>query len=281
MRHARQVGFKLDGQVILMNISFETGDVRFSVGHEEADPELWVTAKADDLLKTDPERPRVPVQVTRPRDSGVPEAVLLETVRRCFGSRSAESVWTDREELVYGSLFDFRTPEVLWQAPDRRVRVLLYRDVLEGHDACVTSGLTDPDMGGAVVSQPGQALLGFGYELVMLCRRDEPSLWREFVGWARYVVENNAHILRGNWLEYDQDRIPETDLGGFLVVAPATFPDSFPLVEGWGQWNLLLGATPPELNEAKESGVVAVAQRLFESGYQDWSTSRRASVMVQ
>jgi hypothetical protein len=124
-------------------------------------------------------------------------------------------------------------------------------------------------------------LPGFGYELIILCQGEVPVLCRELVGWAQYVLNHRQHIVRGNWLEYEEGIIPQTDLGGFLIVAPATFPASFPLSGGRAEWNLLLGVTPAESSEAKRSGVVPVAQKLFEHGYRDWSPPRRAPVQGQ
>ncbi len=95
-----------------------------------------------------------------------------------------------------------------------------------------------------------------------------------------FTVQGDATV-RDNWP--NRPVFPEMIgqwlfLGG-VIVAPATFPESFPLSGGLGQWNLLLGVTPTELREAKQSGVVPVAQRLFESGFRDWSSPRRASVL--
>jgi len=279
IRNVRHVGFKIGGHALLMDIDFGSGRVKIS-RHEAAgsqEPEVWVTVEERSLLEADVKAPRLSVRQLWTPQRAEPHPALEQILARCFDVGLHGPARSDREDLVFGALFGFTTPEVLWQHSTSGVRVLLYRAGIEGLDACVTSGFTDPEIGTTEFPEP---LLGFGYELVMLCQRDEPVLWKEFQGWARYVLETGNHVLRGNWLEYQEGRIPGTDLGGFLVVAPATFPARFPLAGGYGQFNLLLGATPTELEAAKRSSVVPVAQQLFEKGYQDWSTSRRDSVPV-
>jgi hypothetical protein len=280
-RHVTRAGFRIGGRVFFLDMDFRSGRVRMSLAESSAaaEPEFWVEMDRRSLLEASATSP-VRATVSRStRGKDLPGA-LDEILARCLDGSRAGPAAADREALVFGPLFGFPAPETLWRSPDGAVRVLLYREGLEGLTACVTSGFTNPEVGKPAFPSKDHRLLGFGYELVVLCRGDVPVLWRELEGWARYVLETGNHVLRGNWLEYREGLIPNTDLGGFVVVAPATFPDSFPLAGGLGQWNLLLGVTPAELREAKQLGVVPVAQRLFESGCRDWSPPRRDSVLV-
>lgn len=280
VRNLKDIGFRIDDQTLRMNVDLEAGRIKVSKADAAtSEPEVWVRLEGPSLLDADARAPRLSVEVTGVARNATWHPALGQILTRCFDVGIRGPARADREDLVYESLFGFRTPTVLWHDSHSELRVLLYREGIRSYDACVTSGFTNPEIGAPVVSEPHQILLGFGYELVMLAPSGERALTKELVGWARYVLESGNHVLRGNWLEYEEGRIPGTDLGGFLVVAPATLPDFFPLAHGCGQWNLLLGATPTEIGLAKRSSVIPVAQRLFESGYDDWSTSRRKSVL--
>jgi hypothetical protein len=99
------------------------------------------------------------------------------------------------------------------------------------------------------------------------------------VDWTDYVCRTKEHILRLNWLEYQEPRIPNTTLSGFIVVPPLTIPEHFPVNGGSAVWNLLLGVTAEELAVAKKDGALAVAKKLADAGFVDWTPAERPSTV--
>lgn len=92
--------------------------------------------------------------------------------------------------------------------------------------------------------------------------------------------ETNNHIYPGQFVEYREGKIPNTDLSGFIVVPPIDLPEFIPVASGYGRINLLLGVTAEELQIAKtEDDIYIVADAMFEHGYINYSPAVRESVL--
>ncbi len=163
-RHVTQAGFRIGRRVFMLDMDFPSGQVRLSLADSssDADPEFWLDVDEKALLDAHATSP-VRATVSRStRGRHLPKA-LDEILARCLdGSRTGPAA-ADREVLVFGPLFDFQEPETLWRSPRGDVRVLLYRQGLQGLTACVTSGFTDPEAGKPASPSKEESLLGFGY----------------------------------------------------------------------------------------------------------------------
>ena len=87
----------------------------------------------------------------------------------------------------------------------------------------------------------------------------DAALIREFSSWVGYVELSNAHLLPGNWLEYEAGQlIPGTNVAGFLVARPTTFLDRFPVGAACAYWHSLVPVSLPLLNLAKQTNALQV-----------------------
>ncbi len=280
-RSVTALGVSTGREGVLVNLDFAGGRVEFDFVADtaEAPAPFWVEMREKDLLAFAENLAPIPnLKVETPAGSQVPPGLerLAARVFRAPGSKAPES---DREEVIYASLFGFQEPRLLWQSEDLPVRVLVYPEALEGFDVWVTSGFSSPDLSPAATPQNGVTPSGWGYELILVSEPKETILPGQFSAWARRVCKTREHILRGNWLEYPEGSIPKTSLAAFVVVPPLRIPGSFPVGEGTCVWNLLLGVTAEELEHAKRTNVLEVAQQLLEAGYRDTTPIERPSVL--
>jgi hypothetical protein len=278
---ATQFGLSLGRDGILVNLDFPADNVDFEYVDDvtKATPALWVEVKERDLLRFAEEGVAIPNLKVR-TDSAILHPALERLLMRLFTPASAKMPVSDREDLIYASLFGFKDPVGVWQGEEPPVIVLSYPEAVGGLHAFVTSGFSNPELGPPAFTFRETTLSGFGYELVMLAEDLEGPLRDQFVAWARYVCRTKEHIVRGNWLEYEEGLLPGSTIGGYLIVPPTKFPDKFPMGEGrMAWWNLLLPATPQEIAAAKQSGALDVAQRIFEAGFEDFSPLNRPSTV--
>jgi hypothetical protein len=164
----------------------------------------------------------------------------------------------DRDELIYPALFGFDESLTLWRSARSMLRVVRFQRASTAlANPCVSTGLSEP-----WVWQPAEIykcpVAGAGYELVVL--NADQLLASEFSAWVRYVEESHAHILPGNWLEYDKGQsIPGTNVAGFLVVRPERVPESFPVGDSVAYWHELIPVGASALQKAKATDVFQVA----------------------
>lgn len=283
-RNFSQIGFKIGNEAIIMNLDYESSkiDFRYLSSFEGSAPQLWIIVQEQSLLDFAFQQQTIEnLKLQNPGTSQPPINPALERiVLRCFENHNKiQHSKLDREELIYASLFSFTEPQIIWQQEELDVKVLKYANSLNGLDVYVTSGFSNPENGNSPSPMEEDNLIGFGYELILLSPPNTSILGQQLTGWAQYVINTGSHILRDNLLEYEEGIIPGTDLSGFLIVAPNSFPDYFPLFGGICYWNLLLGVTKEELDMAKNIGVESVVEHLFDSGYGNHTPIQRKSVI--
>lgn len=277
----RQFGLSLgrDGMLVNLDHASDNVDFEYTADVTQDKPPIWIEVKERDLLRYAEEGAAIPNLKMRTDASVLPPPVE-RLLMKLFTPPSAKMPVSDREDLIYAALFGFKEPVGLAQIEDPPVIALAYPEAVGGLHAFVSSGLSNPDLGPPAFEYEDTTLSGFGYELVMLAEDLEGPLREQFVNWVRYVCRTKEHIVRGNWLEYEEGLLPGTTIGGYLIVPPTKFPEEFPLGEGRSAWwNLLLPATPQEIAQAKKVGVLDVAQLIFEAGFEDYSPLNRPSTV--
>jgi hypothetical protein len=282
-RRATQFGISTGREGLLVNLDFAQQAIDFQHVPDvaEARAPLWIELRERELLAfASDARPIPTLKVVRPPSSADLLPSIERLLLRVFTPPGTPTPVTDREDLVYDALFGPREPQQLWKSDDLPVQVLFYPEAVNGLHAYVTSGFSDPELGPpAPVQAAALPPSGFGYEMILLDEQPLSLLAGQFVAWTRYVCSTREHIVPGNWLEYSEGGLPGTTLAGFLIVPPVTLPRSFPVGPGEAQWSLLLGATAEELDLAKRTRVMEVAQKLLEAGYRDVTPLQRASVV--
>lgn len=283
MRNASRVGFRFGEEVFLLEMDAEQGRVGLEhhASAQGLDPELWVEIAPEALFARAFEgRQATGFRIqTGPRGQVLHPSMERLIARIIEGGDAARHPLSDREDLIYPALFGFGEPQPVWQQAGGGVQVLRFAGAYEGRDAWVSSGLSDPARGPSPLEIEGFRPAVAGYELVLFAAPEDAVLGQQLAGWVDYVCQTRSHILQGSWLEYAEGRIPQTSLSGFLVVPPITIPDRFPLQDGIVHWSLLLGATGQEIEVAKESSVIDIAQALFDAGWIDFSAAHRESVV--
>lgn len=280
-RNATQFGVSLGRDGILVNMDFAQDNIDFEYVADvtQAKPPLWIECKERDLLAYAQQGTFIPDLKMR-TDEAVLHPSLERLLMRVFTPPSAKLPVNEREDMIYRSLFGFKDPLELAETANPQVMVLAYPAAIEGLHAYVSSGLSNPELGPPAFTFRDVPLSGFGYELVMLSEELDGELKNQFINWVSYVCRTKEHIVRGNWLEYQEGLLPGTSIGGYLIVPPTQFRPKFPMGEDRMAWfNLLLPATPQEIAAAKQSGVLDVAQKIFEAGFQDYSPLNRPSTV--
>jgi hypothetical protein len=280
-RNARQFGVKTGREGMIVNLDYGTGGIGFEYVAEaaKAAPPLWIGLRERDLLKSAAEGGAVAgLRVETTPSTPPPDPALERLLLHVFGNGAAPPV-SEREDLIYHALFGGSDPHLVWQSEELPVRVLVYEGAFDDKYAFVTSGFSNPELGPPAGKRDDLLLVGFGYELILLSDKPGGPLARQFVDWTDYVCRTKEHILRLNWLEYQEPRIPNTTLSGFIVVPPLTIPEHFPVNGGSAVWNLLLGVTAEELAVAKKDGALAVAKKLADAGFVDWTPAERPSTV--
>jgi hypothetical protein len=279
-RAASEIGIKLDNKAMLVKFdpANEKMTIDCDVDDRECSPELWVHLSDDDILGRMYGNDHIGrIRITTSERGQVVHPTVDRLLYSCLAATSPYPL-TDREELVYGALFGFEEPQVLWASETSSARALRIRRPSTGQITLVSSGFSDPDRESAPGRDRANAS-GFGYELVMMIASPDESLEREFCVWVEYVETTGKHLLLGQYLEYEERFIPGTQLGGFIVVPPESIPPLFPVADGEAAWHLLLGVTPQELKEAKEHDVSRLADLLSENGIEDLTSANRPSVL--
>jgi hypothetical protein len=280
-RNAAQFGVSLGRDGVLVNMDYDQEEVGFEYVADvtQAHPPLWVEMKERDLLafaQGGAPIPNLKVKVER----AVLHPSLERMLMRVFTPPGLPLPVSDREDLIYASLFGFKPGLEMALTQDPEVVALAYPEAIDGLHVYASSGFSNPQLGPPAFTFKDQSLSGFGYELVMLSEELEGTLKTQFINWVAYVCRTKEHIVRGNWLEYEEGLLPGTSIGGYLIVPPTKFPDKFPMGENrMAWWNLMLPATPAELKAAKQSGVLDVAQKIFEAGFEDFSPLNRPSTV--
>ena len=283
LHRTRRFGIALGTDSVVVDLDWDAGKVEVTQVADVATAEapLWLAATADGLDALAAGGGAVPDLMIR-SERTVPTAAERLLLAVFAPAHAPPMTSGDREVVIYPALFGDATPRRLWRAPDGGppVEVLMYPDAIDGLHALVTSGLSNPELGPPAFAYAEATLSGFGYELAMLTDEADGVHAGQFVAWVEYVCRTDAHLIRGNWLELDGGTVPGTSLGGFLIVPPTRFPGEFPLGEGgevW--WSLLLPATIEEIAEAKRTGVMGVAAKIFDAGHEDFSPLTRPSTV--
>jgi hypothetical protein len=249
---------------------------------EEAKPEVWVEMNELELFSLLTAGESVSkLGVTITNEGALVHPKVETIVQRIFmPSEEKKFPISDRVELIYGALFNFIEPKVVWTSNDNELIVLKYESAFEGLDVFITSGFSNPEKEHSKIEFDQGSASGYGYELMILASPEDLILKRELVSWTKYVYESGQHIYPGQYLEYQEALIPGTDLTGFIIVPPLEFPEILPVGEGYCRLNLFIGVTGPELGLAKEEDdVYVVAEQLMEQGYVNYSPVRRESVV--
>lgn len=279
-RTANMIGFRIEEEAMVVSFDFaqEEMDLDYYPDYRECSPELWVVLSEADLLQAAQENlPLRGVRLETSEKGQVLNPTIDRILLRCLSGRPPYPV-EDRDELVYGALFGFEDPDILWISQDADVEVQRFLQPTSEQIALVTSGLSDPDRVAPSANGESESHVSC-YELVILLESANDILERQFCGWVEYRVSTGKHLLLGQYLEYDEGAIPGTDLGGFLIVPPESLPPSFPVVDTQADWHLFLGVTPRELEEAKVRSVSTVAELLAQNGMGDLTSANRPSVL--
>ncbi|HLP90636.1 MAG TPA: suppressor of fused domain protein [Nostocaceae cyanobacterium] len=287
--HLSQLGIKIENEVILLNFDYFHLKINFSYFPITTNlhPQLWIHISEKALLDFAFQQIGIEhLVLENPGTSKPPIHPALERlVLKCFFNPSiVNSNITDREELIYAALFSFQPAQIIWQHSKFDIKVLKYAQAFNDLDVYVTSGLSNPEMGDCPIFTDEFKLIGWGYELILLSPPDTLILGEQLVGWTKYIINTGNHILREDWLEYEEKTIPQTKLSGFIITSPLSFPEQFPLLDGTCFWHLLLGVTQPELNMIKNSNgeyIEYFLKQLINVGYCDYTTIDRKSVINQ
>ncbi|WP_025680351.1 suppressor of fused domain protein [Paenibacillus massiliensis] len=256
-------------------------DIESLNSFEEVTPELCVKVNEEEITKLAEQAiPLSKLSISTSEGQVLPPQVENIIKRILMPPTDAGFPLADRIELIYGSLFGFIEPKLVWRSEQSDLLVLKYEAAFEGLDVYITSGFTNPELSGSQLELENGSTSGYGYELLVMAESTDTTLIRELISWTKFVEETKIHIFQGQYLEYQEGKIPGTDLGGFIVVPPIDLPEIIPVVSGYGMLNLLIGVTLKELEIAKkEDDIYIVADKLFEAGYVNYSPLNRDSVL--
>ncbi len=280
-RNSQELGFIVGEEhiIVLLDYSKKNISFKFVENEDQYNPELWVEIDRSELLNFHENKRAITKICIRTSKRGqVLHPSIERVIQRIFSANTTFPV-SDRVDLVYSCLFGFNEPQVLWRSGKSEIEVLKYTNALRGLDLYITSGFSNPGAGTAKVNITKGKPSGSGYELMAFANPSDAVIGKELSGWAQYVESSGSHILRGQWLEYNEKHIPGTDLSAFIVVHPLEIPDIIPVADGYCQFNLLLGVTSQELDHAKKNGVYEVAKALAAKGYVNYSPAKRKSVL--
>ncbi|HLO88309.1 MAG TPA: suppressor of fused domain protein [Nostocaceae cyanobacterium] len=284
--HLSQLGLKIADEAILINLDYQNSNINVSYFStwQNLYPQLWIYIQEKALLEFAFQQIKIETLILEnPGTSQPPIHPALERlILKCFEVPTIyNSSITDREDLIYAALFSFREGEIIWQHSELDIKVLKYHHALNGLDVYVTSGFSNPEFGNTSNITEEYNLIGFGYELILLSPPDTSILGEHLVGWTKYIINTGNHLLREDWLEYAEEIISGTNLSGFIITSPQSFPEQFPLFDGICFWHLLLGVTPPELNMIKTTNgeyIELIVEHLLNNGYCDYTPIDRESV---
>ncbi|MDG9672098.1 hypothetical protein ONV78_30475 [Hahella sp. CR1] len=63
----------------------------------------------------------------------------------------------------------------------------------------------------------------------MITNLDSAPLIKQFVGWAINFENQSDSLEVGDFLQTNEERIPDTIYGGFLVLPPVSIDEEFPV----------------------------------------------------
>lgn len=283
-RNAKEIGIKFENGCAVLIISYRKGsvDIKNYDTYDGIEPELWVKVNERELIEfAESGKPLSEISIYTSELGQVLDPPVERILQRIFiPPDNGTYPLSDRVELVYGGLFGFQEPKVIWKSSRSDLFVLKYEGVFDGLDIYMTSGFTNPDIGCSKVKLEEGKVSGYGYELMILAGLNDTVLIREFIDWVKYIDDTGKHIYQGQYLEYPEGVIPGTELGGFIVLSPLEFPEVIPVADGFGVLNMLIGVTPRELDVVKnEDDIYVVADRLFEEGYINYSPVERESLL--
>lgn len=182
-------------------------------------------------------------------------------------------------DLIYGALFKFIEPRVVWRSKKNQLYVLRYSNAYNDLDAYITYGFTNPNLPSSRLKLDEGKISGYGYEMIIFAGKNDKDLVKEFIDWVQYVDDTEKHIYQGQYLEYGEGiKIPNTNIAGFLVLNPLGLPYTMPVYNGFATFNMLLGVTEEELKVAKQKNIFEVAEQLNEHGYINYSPQVRKSI---
>lgn len=278
-RHRSRIGFRFGEQQVLCVLE--------SDGSSECQPSGTSFPEGTDLLLEMPfeqllsfvrqKRDGVDVKVRSVDASKVPLSLQMLANRVFQKSFDKKFPVSDREDLIYHSLFSFKQPTVLWEASKLGVRALLYPEAYEGSDVYVSSGFSNPGMKPAAIKSEYHKIMGYGYELIMFAKPTARFLKDIFVYAVATTCETRHHLMRDHYVRFDKSFSYERgSLAGLVVVTPKWIPEYFPLQNGVAYWNLLVGVREDELRIAEKQGVEA------EGGLLDrWDADKRGDLTEQ
>lgn len=186
----------------------------------------------------------------------------------------------DLLDLVYGGLFNFQEPKVVWKSKNKFLYVLKYKKVYYDLDLYITYGFTSPNLKPSALKLDEGKISGYGYELMMFAKEDDKELISEFIDWVRYVDDTENHIYQDQYLEYGEGvKLPNTDIAGFIILNSIGLPYTIPVNNGFAALSMFIGVTEQELKESKQKGIDEVAEKLKDVGYINYTSKKRKSVI--
>jgi len=256
-RNISRIGFDFGNSYAIVNFNYESGEICFEKVDKKDETPIWIgisEENLEDLAKQIFENKSI-ITIHTSNSKRIIHPTIERIIINIFSKKNYINE-NEKEEIIYSSLFSFVEPVLICDFSG--VKIYKYGNQPDGLDVYVTSGLFEKNKSD-------------GCELMILADLSDVVMINEFINWTKYVVEKGKSILRGDWLEYKEGKIPGTSLSGFIVVEPLKIPESFTIVDRIFKWNLLLGVTNNELELAKRKGVYEVAQKIFENGYIDYT----------
>ncbi len=280
-RNATRIGFRFENGSVMLNINYSNGSINLE-NYDDGnliEPELWVEVYERELIEfAENEKPFSKINISTSGLGQVLEPAVERIIQRILMPCNNGYPLCDRIELIYGGLFGFDDPEMIWKGKNN-LYVLKYEKAFKGFDVYVTSGFTNPDIGKSDIKLEEGKVSGYGYELMILANINDTILVKEFVEWVKYIDVTGKHIYQGQYLEYSEGIIPGTNLGGFIVLSPLELPEVIPVSDGFGVFNMLIGVTKEELEVVKDmDDIYVLADRLFQEGYINYGPLDRKSV---
>jgi len=258
-RKLHKFGFKFDNEYLVCDIN-EGG---FATCHEVEmasldQAELWFELDEQQLIDfAYDNRKSVDVKIVTSNPERVPLSLQLLALRLFQKSFNKKFPISDREELIYPALFDYKDPDLLWESAGG-VRALCYPGGYEGLDVYVSSGFSNPEMKPAALKSEDYKIMGYGYELILFAKPEAKYLRDIFIYAVQNICETKHHIMRDHWVKFEEGFPLETGgLAGLVCVTPTWVPEYFPLQNGVVYWNLLVGVGAEELAIAENQGVEA------------------------
>lgn len=186
----------------------------------------------------------------------------------------------DLLDLVYGGLFNFQEPRVVWRSQKKSLYVLKYKQVYDYSDLYITYGFTNPDLNSSALKLDEGKISRYGYEMMIFAKEDDKELISEFIDWVKYVDDTENHIYQGQYLEYgDGVKLPNSDIAGFIILNPLGLPYTIPVADGYSTLSMFMGITEEELREVKQKGIYEIAEKLKGAGYINYTPQKRNSVI--